>query len=587
MKIFNQLLFHNNTQKFQSTFKSKVHIIDGFAHAGNMEHFAKASLKKASTVSDVQLHYVNCNSIDVNTKQMDDVESMLKSLSNTLNKGDFLAIPGLASVSVLNLQDRISEVLGKSVYLTVKNLKSYKDTLLNYLKEIYDYKNYYSGDIKYLDRNGQKLEYTYGVIKEINKLQNKGVNVYLPAGHGADETIKWLAKDSGKSDELYKYVATGNDSGGHVRDIFRRAEDNRYYDFNLLSLSDAHIVNIKGKNGGEYLFSSKDGYANDGARGVYNFTPVRNSYGRILGYSYHDETTVEYPYSEFPANDKIANLCKYVGLPRSDFLASFSEDRKFKEYLKKGYSTSSLSDKLYALKDVYDSSEIENKNLDTLGSLVNRDGLIFDTNRQGKIIFQKTNCEGSEKPSVLQMWGSCFSAINALVRDIKNGGAEKIVSKDFSSAGFIAQADKYKARGDYSAAESCYNEALDILHPNKMSFNYQKEAIETYEKLYSVLRSSYKYNEAKGIANMLINLYSNEIKDLSVFDTRYIRIQSKIGDYYNDMADYCEREYEYYPARVCRWAVEELKKSSLNGDKIVQRRAEQNQYIGDLYDACH
>ena len=97
----------------------------------------------------------------------------------------------------------------------------------------------------------------------------------------------------------------------------------------------------------------------------------------------------------------------------------------------------------------------------------------------------------------------------------------------------------------------------------------------------------YKYKEAKGIANILINLYSNEIKDLSVFDSRYIRIQSKIGDYYKDMAEYCEREYEYYPARVCRWAVEELKKSSLNGDKIVQRRAEQNQYIGDLYDACH
>ena len=161
------------------------------------------------------------------------------------------------------------------------------------------------------------------------------------------------------------------------------------------------------------------------------------------------------------------------------------------------------------------------------------------------------------------------------------------MSAAFNSASFIAKADGYKAIGNYSKAENYYNDALDILHPNKASFNYKKEALETYEKLYSVLRSSYKYNEAKGIANMLINLYSNEIKDLSVFDSRYIRIQSKIGDYYKDMAEYCEREYEYYPARVCRWAVEELKKSSLNGDKIVQRRAEQNQYIGDLYDACH
>lgn len=31
----------------------------------------------------------------------------------------------------------------------------------------------------------------------------------------------------------------------------------------------------------------------------------------------------------------------------------------------------------------------------------------------------------------------------------------------------------------------------------------------------------------------------------------------------------------------------DLKKSSSYGDKIIQRRAEQNQYIGDLYDECH
>ncbi len=48
-----------------------------------------------------------------------------------------------------------------------------------------------------------------------------------------------------------------------------------------------------------------------------------------------------------------------------------------------------------------------------------------------------------------------------------------------------------------------------------------------------------------------------------------------------------QRRHGYYPARVCRWAADELKKSSSYGDKIIQRRAKQNQYIGDLYDACH
>ena len=63
--------------------------------------------------------------------------------------------------------------------------------------------------------------------------------------------------------------------------------------------------------------------------------------------------------------------------------------------------------------------------------------------------------------------------------------------------------------------------------------------------------------------------------------------QSKIGEYYKDLATFCENEGEYYSAIVCKWAAEELKKSSSHGDKIVQRRAVQNQYIGDLYDECH
>ena len=580
----------SNLKKSQSVFKSKVHIIDGYLHADTMEHFAKAALRRVGKVGDIRMHYVNCNRTDINTKQMSEIESVLKSLSETLRSGDYVTIPGLASVPILNLQDRIKNVLGKSISLTAKNLKSYKDMLLNYLKEIYDYKNYHRSDIRALDKNGQELEYTYGVIREINNLKNKGVNVYIPAGHGADETIKWMPKRYGVSDELHKYIATGKDSNDEIRNIFKRADNNGYYDFNLLSLSDAHIVNVKGKNGGDYIFSSKDGFVNDSARGVYNFTPIRNSSGNILGYSYHDESTIEYPYSEFKANEQIANLCKYVGLPRNKFSASYSEDKKFKEYLKKGYSTSSLPDKLYALRDVYDLSEIRSQNLDTLGSLINRDRLIFDTNNAGKVIFQKANCEGSDKPSVVQMWGSCFSAINAMVRDFKKSGADYISSgssSNYEGLNYITKGNQKKARGEYSMAEYYYNEALNMLHPNRTSFNHKEGAIEVYEKLYSVLRSNNKYAEAKGVANMLINLNSYDIKNLSVYDSRYISIQSKTGNYYKDMAEYCERENEYYPARVCRWAAEELKKSSSNGDKIVQRRAEQNQYIGDLYDACH
>lgn len=565
------------------SYKANIHIVDGFLHADNMEHFAKVTLKRCNNISNLNMHYVDCNSRDINTKQMSSVEDKLKSISYSLRAGDFLVIPGLASVPILNLADRIKNVIGKSVSLNSQNIKSYKNLIMQFLKEIYTYKSYYSSEISDMDKNSQDLEYTYGVINEVNKLVDKGVNVYIPAGHGADSTLKWLAKTNNSSDDLYRYIAKNYDPDGKVKKILQEAKHKNFYDFNLLSLCKGHIVNVKGKDNRDFIFTAKDGFANDGERGVYNFSPVRNSYGRLLGYSYHDETTVEYPYDEYNGNSSIQNLCKYVGLQYKDFMSSYDEDKKFKEYVKKGYSTANLPDKLYSLHDVFDEQEIKRRGFDKLGHLINNDqNLIFDTNSNGKILFQKTNCEGSGKPSVVSMWGSCFSAINAMARDV----AKKEITKQGVSCYINEAENNYKQR-NYSAAEYYYNEALNILHPDKSTFSYKHNTIDTYENLYKVLKSAGKYSEAKGISNMILNLKCYEIKNKSVFNPFYLKEQRNVGKYYKELGDLCEREGEYYPARVCRWAADELKKNSSYGDKIVQRRAEQNQYIGDLYDECH
>lgn len=581
--ISHHLTHHKN---YQLSNKANMHIIDGFLHADTMEHFAKAALKKEGIVSEIWMHHVNCNSRDINTKQMGNVELVLKNISNKLKNGDFLIIPGLASVPILNLKDRIKNVLNLDTRLTPQTLKAYNGVLFNYLREIYTYPNYYRNDINALDRNNQELEYTYGVINEINHLRKKGVNVYLPAGHGADETLKWLIKNNGYGNELYRYISIGQDTDHCIKNCLQRAENNNYYDFNLLSLSDAHIVNVKDMQNRDFIFSAKDGFVNDSARGVYNFTPVRGYNGSILGYSFHDETSVEYPYPEFHANKQIANLCKYVGLTRGDFLPSKDEIQKFKEYIKRGYSTSELSDKLYDLSDVYDYSEIKQKKLDILGCLVNKDGLIFDMTPLGKIIFQKTNCEGSCKPSVLQMWGSCFSSINAAIRDMKKV-QQTSISSTRSVSFYTKNAEKSRNASEYKTAEHYYNQALDILHPDKTSLEHQNGAIEIYEKLYSLLKSQNKNTAAKGIANMIINLKSYKIKDKSVWSSQYQKIQREISVYYIDMSNFCLKDDEFYPAQVCRWAANELFNSTSYGDKIIQRRAEQNQYIGDLYDECH
>lgn len=454
---------------------------------------------------------------------------------------------------------------------------------MKFLEEIYNYKYYYSSEINKFDKDSQDLAYTYGVINEINKLVDKGVNVYIPAGHGADSTIKWLAKSNNVSNQLYQFVAKHIDPDYKIRSLMDIAEVKKYYDFNLLALCNAQIVNIKGKNNNDYIFSAKDSFINDGERGVYNFTPVRNSYGKILGYSYHDESTIEYPYDEYPGNENIANLCKYVGLQYREFAPSYEEIKKFQEYVSRGYSTNYLPDKLYPLEQIYQKEYIKKRNLDKLGAFINnKQDLVFDTNSYGKILFQKTNCEGSDKPSVVSMWGSCFSAINAMGRDLRKKNKDK--STHFY---YIQKAEQDFRNRNYSSAEHSYNQALEILHPNKSSFEYHSNTIELYERLYYILKIQDKYREAKGVLNIIINLKSNEIKKKSVFDSFYQSEQKKIGAYYQELASFCDKDHEFYPARVCRWAADELKKSSSYGDKIIQRRAEQIQYIGDLYDACH
>ena len=585
MKIQPQDYNSNYHKQYKVSLKARIHIVDGFLHADTMEHFAKAVLKDVKNVDSLKMHYVECNPIDINTKQMSSLEAKLKEMNNSLRLGseDYVAIPGLASVPILNLQDRIRNVLKQSVHLTAQNLRGYKNTILNLLKEFYLYQHYYSDEVAILDKNSQELQYTYGVINEINKLSQKGVNVYIPAGHGADSTIKWMIKSQGLNNDYTEYLSKNRDRNNDIKRIFKQAEQHNYYDFNLLALSNAHIVNVKNKNDRDFIFAAKDGYMNDGARGVYNFSPVRNSSGRIIGYSFTDKSTVEYPYDEFQANERLANISKYVGLQIRDFYPSHDEIEKFKKMVRQGHSTADLPERLYPISTIFVYSYIERNKLDRVGSFINtKQNLIFDTNSDGEILFQKTNCEGSNKPSVMQMWGSCFSAINALKRDVLG-----VQERNYSSYYYIDKANSEVSSKHLEGAEFYYNKALEVLHPNKTNLNCNNEAIETYEKLYDVLKQQHKYEEAKGVANILLNLKAYKIKDKFIFNPFYLYAQSKLAKYYEEIAIYCENSCEYYLARVCRWAAQELKKNSEYGDRIVQRRAEQNQYIGDLYDECH
>ena len=557
-----------------------LHILDGSGHGENMKHFAESLMKGIGKEVNIVMHEVDTNKVDKNLKQMGSLEDVLKSVAGTLQKGDYLAIPGLAPVPVLNLKDRIRDIMGVREYLTSQNIHHYKGALIGVMNRLYFDKSSFSREqLFHMDKNQQDLGHTFGVINEINKLVKNGVNVYIPSGHGYDSGVKWMSEQKNLKNELYQYIAKGRDKNGSVTDLFDEVRTRNLYDFNLLSLSDAHVVNVNGADGKNYVFSAEDLFVNDEARGVYNFTPVRDWSGNILGYSYHDAKTVEYPFNEFTANSEIANLCKFVGREYRDFRSSHDDDLKLSMALRHGKSTSDVPDKLYRIADVYEQREIDGKGLNLLGHLTDRDRkLVFDTNSSGEVLFQKTNCEGSERPSVLSMWGSCFATFNAIKRDILKGNAEKTQAEFY-----VKKGDSDFENGLYSGAEYYYNRALDILHPNKMSLNMSREAYNMYKKLYIVLKKSNKFEPAKNIANTILDFKAQRINDLWSFSPVYIAERNRMAGYYDDIRQFCLNEGDYYSARVCEWAVEELRAGSKAARKIINRRADRNSYIGDIY----
>lgn len=413
-----------NIHQYSGNYKPKtvtflghtVHIVDGGGHAANMEHFAH-SLREDI---DVEMHDVRTNKNDDNVKQLDSLAKQLHYLNNRDNfEGEFVAVPALATVGLLNLQDQYNKVMHKNIKFTPENIKSHKKEILNFLKKIYDSPDSYRKYINYMDPNKQGIEYTYGVIQEINKLIGKNARVYVPSGHPQDQTIKWIAAQKGLKPELYHYIATGKDKDGVIEGIHREIKNKNWYDFNLLSLSDANIVGVKGEKGSaDYIFAAYDSCVNDGARGVYNFSPVRKD-GQVIGYSYHDTITNEYPYEEFPGNHMVENLLKFVGKKEYKVIANSDEVRQLKK-LKQIHCENKAADKLYRIDKIFTPEEIKAQKLDIQGKYVDRTlKLFFDVNKAGEIIFPKCDCEGTGKPSVLSMWGSCFSVFNAIARDIK------------------------------------------------------------------------------------------------------------------------------------------------------------------------
>lgn len=608
-----------------------VHIVDGGIHANNMQHFLKAVRNDA----DIQMHDVALNTKDRSVKQLKSAEEQLRNLCAKIRNysGEYTAVPILASVPLLNIQDQYNKIMGENRVFTPENIKANKADILYFLKKIYDNPNQYSEYISYMDPLSQGIEHTYGVIQAINAIIKKGNSVYVPSGHPNDLTLKWMAAQKGLKPELYHYIATGKDMNNSVAGMRQEIIDKNWYTFNLLSLSEARIVGLKSPDWQhDFIFSAYDSCITDVARGVYNLSPLRVD-GNLLGYSFTENYMNDYPYEEFPMNKQVENLVEFVGKNRKDVLATVDETELLRSHLKGEIPITSVPDKLYPIRDVFPLGKIKSERIDLQGEYVDKTlTLFFDENDEDKIIFKKCDCEGSGRPSVLSVWGSCYATLNAIARDI--GFSEQIstldrdFARDLESAKQVLEGSNkvfamhygeiylsrlcdtakqlvlhnsfspqtaipfemlgaiYEDKGNIDGALGCFNEALDIISKSfcrNTSIKSLKNL--TVDNVYSY--NSYSYDTAYRNYKDVISVghWNDSIPGGSTRPADKFKLYVlKMSLIYKRIAELCRYKGESYPAAVCEAASKDIICCSLRGDAIIRRRADGIQYIGDLYD---
>ena len=624
-----------------------VHIVDAGNHADYMKHFATA----VNSGIDLEMHYSEENKKYKGVKQLKSLEHELKILncSKQSFKDEYVAVPALATIPILNLTDQYKKVMGKKIKLTPENIKSHKKELLIFLKEIYNHPEKYKKILESMDSAGQELEYTYGVIRQINEIKSKGAKIYIPSGHPHENTLKWAAGKEGVKEELYHYIATGEDKNNIINKIHKDIKDKNWYDFNLLSLSDANIVGVKGTTGAQdYMFAAYDSCITDGARGVYNLSPVRTDSGDIIGYSFTDTTTVEYPLEDFPHKDKVKNISPFVGKRLKDVLATSKELSALQRCVLYGYKTDDCANKLYPINQVIDQTRIKKEKLNLKGEYTDKSlNLFFSTNKKGEVIFKNCDCEGSGKPSVYSMWGSCFAVFNAISRDINS--EKNVHSDDYTK--HIQELNSIVNKGKYYIEKGYFNEAKTILdsaiYLDRAYHNIYPEYHMDYTPYYLLGNIFYKAGNlelASAHYNNGINLLSEYIVKKENLNLDKIRIKHEIfeeslvarnkyhkdkenynkksffgkmfslkpeepwnyetykeGDIqkghhlylhhvknmvemYDKLSNICELKGETYPAEICKKASNCIKEHTYTGETILQRRADGVQYIGDLFE---
>ncbi len=400
-----------NYRNFLPFLGNTIHIFDGDNHLKNMEHFAKAISKD----SDIVIHEVEVNEKYPEVKQIKSLYEQLKKLPPEGN-GEYVAIPVLFTVALQNLKEQYEKHNKEELDLNPQSVTYHKQHIIGFSGCFSSFKDA-------MDPNCQGIEWIGYTISQINKLVEGGYKVYIPAGHPEHQSLKWLAEQKGKKEELNYYLSHRQDIDNSVKDMKEYIEKQGWYDFNLLTLSKANIINIKDANNySDFIYAAHDARVTDSARGVYNFYPIRDKSDKVIGFSYTDKETVQYPYEEYEMTQQVEHILNYTGKKLDSVLADEKTTEDFVERERIGYigSKKDFSKYLFRIEDVFSDNEIKAKKLYLKGKFVDSTlKTFYNVNDDNEVTFENCNCEASQRPSVVSMWGTCFSVFTAIQRDIE------------------------------------------------------------------------------------------------------------------------------------------------------------------------
>lgn len=561
-----------------------IHIIDGGKHADEMAQFIKNRTKKV----DIKLHRSEQTEFWDLNKPLKNVLEQLKEINKfgLTDKDSYVAIPVKITVPLQNLAEQYKRVMGYYLHLRPHTTKTCQQKIMDFLQVLYTDPEKHKKYIRYMDPNNQGIEYAYGIIQEINSLNCK--KVYVPAEHPQYETLNWLAGERGETPELTNYLATGYDKDGKVHNMLNYIKGQNWYDFNLLSLAKVNVVNLKKADGfSDHIYSAYDMTVNDGARGVFNLSPVREN-GRIVGFSYKDMTTNEYPYVDFPYRDEIKDIEKFVGRKVDDVVADDAATDEFRRALEANADTRRFSEKLYPVWKLFDENKLNNDKIYDKGDFVDASlNNYFRRNSNYEIIYPKADCENNGRPSVKAMWGSDYAMLNAIKRDVEKQQFVDQVTQgylNFNDLVVSSYSDAIKAESSNNlySAEACWSKTLeyiDMVGFDRQNINHllaHKHMGDIKMKLGDYAGANWHYNV------YINNLSKNHLKGASLKNNENLNYLDEIANTFKKLAEVAKQRGENYSEMECRRAASEIYAYRFGPD-ILNRRANDDLNIGDIF----